>query len=102
MKELFANFAAGVILCNCIPHLAAGMRGELFPSPFAKPPGVGRSHPAVNVVWGVTNAVAGIVLLDYAPVDVGFSPSFIAIVLGALVGGSLIAGYFYRWRNKNT
>lgn len=101
MKELIANFAAGMLLCNCIPHLAAGLRGELFPSPFARPPGVGNSHPVLNVVWGLINAVAGIVLLDYAPVAVGFDRSFIAAVLGALVGGSFVANYFHRVRNKN-
>src|SRR5438128_2290259 len=101
MKELIANFAAGALLCNCIPHLTAGMKGELFPSPFAKPPGVGKSHPVVNVIWGLINAVTAIILLDYAPVVVGLNLSFIAVVLGALVGGSLIANYFYRERNKN-
>jgi len=102
MTELIANFAAGALLCNCIPHLSAGMRGELFPSPFAIPPGVGKSHPALNVLWGLINVVAGISLLKYAPVIVGLNLPFIAVVLGALVGGSLVASYFYRWRNKNT
>ena len=36
MIEIIANFAAGALLCNCIPHLTAGLRGERFPSPFGK------------------------------------------------------------------
>ena len=100
MKELIAHFAAGALLCNCIPHLAAGLRGELFPSPFARPPGIGKSHPSLNVIWGLINAFGGIVLLDYAPVSVGLNLPFITVALGALVGGSLVAHYFYRWRNK--
>ena len=102
MIDLIANFAAGALLCNSIPHLSAGMRGELFPSPFAKPPGVGKSHPSLNVVWGVINVVGGLALLHYAPVAIGFNAGFVTTVLGAVLGGSLIANYFHRWRSGNT
>ncbi len=98
---LIANFFAGVFLCNCIPHLASGLRGELFPSPFAKPPGVGNSHPVMNVIWGMINVVSGGLLLHYAPVTVGPTLSFLAAIGGALVGGCLIANYFYRLRRTN-
>lgn len=98
MLTFLANFVAGAFLCNSIPHLAAGMRGELFPSPFASPPGVGNSHPVVNVFWGLSNAVVGLLLLSYAPVTLGLTLSFLFAVLGALVGGSLIARYFARVR----
>lgn len=101
MISLIANFFAGALLCNSIPHLAAGLRGELFPSPFASPPGIGNSRPVVNVCWGLGNAVVGLLLLDYAPADVGLSLSFIVAVTGALVGGSLIARYFGRLRGSN-
>lgn len=100
MKELIANFAAGALLCNCIPHLAAGLRGELFPSPFARPPGVGNSHPVINVLWGLINVVGAVALLDYAPITVGINPSFLTVVLGALLGGSFVAAHFHRVRNK--
>lgn len=99
--SLFANFAAGAFLCNCIPHLAAGLRGELFPSPFASPPGVGNSHPVANVIWGVSNAVVGVLLLDYAPVSVGLNLPFLLTVAGAYIGGGLVARYFYRIRQGN-
>lgn len=42
------------------PHLAAGLRGERFPTPFAKPPGKGASPPIVNFLWGSLNAFAGV------------------------------------------
>jgi hypothetical protein len=54
---------AGLFLCNCIPHLAAGLRGERFPSPFAKPPGKGLSSALVNFLWGAFNLGAGAALL---------------------------------------
>jgi len=36
-------FFAGAFLCNCIPHLCAGLQGMPFPTPFAKPRGIGKS-----------------------------------------------------------
>lgn len=48
-------FLAGLLSCNCIPHLAAGLRGERFPTPFARPRGVGLSSPVVNFLWGAGN-----------------------------------------------
>lgn len=54
---------AGALLCNCIPHLAAGLRGEAFPTPFASPPGKGLSSPQINFVWGAANLVIGTELL---------------------------------------
>lgn len=99
MIEIIANFVAGALLCNCIPHLTAGLRGERFPTPFAQPPGIGNSHPVLNVVWGLINAVAAILLIDYAPVTVGINPSFVSAVLGALLSGSILAYYFNRVRS---
>jgi hypothetical protein len=57
-----ACFFAGLFLCNSIPHLTAGLRGEPFPSPFAKPPGQGHSSALVNFLWGTSNLFVGIVL----------------------------------------
>jgi len=101
MIELAANFLVGGLLCNSIPHLFTGLRGERFPSPFAKPPGVGYSHPVVNVIWGLVNAIAALLLLDFAPVTVGLDASFLSAVLGAFVSGTFLAYYFNRLRKKS-
>ena len=101
MLNLFADFAAGVFLCNCIPHLTAGLRGEPFPSPFATPQGVGNSRPVVNVLWGLLNAVAGVSLVAYAPVAVGFNLPFISVVIGALAVGIYLAVHFGQVRGAN-
>ena len=101
MFSLFADFAAGVFLCNCIPHLAAGLRGEPFPSPFATPRGVGNSRPVVNVFWGLFNAVAGVSLLAYAPVAIGFNLPFIVVIAGALAVGVYVAIHFGRVRGAD-
>lgn len=100
MIELFADFCAGAFFCNALPHLAAGLRGEPFPSPFASPPGVGNSRPVVNVFWGMLNVVIGFALLGYAPVAIGFNAPFILLLLGGFIGGSLVARHFDRVRGS--
>jgi hypothetical protein len=89
-----ALFFAGAFLCNCMPHLAAGLRGELFPSPFAKPPGKGDSSPIVNFFWGLFNLLFGLCLLSRNPVDVGFNFEFLTLIAGALIIGSHLSLHF--------
>jgi hypothetical protein len=64
MTAPFASYAllflAGALLCNCIPHLASGLRGEAFPTPFADPPGKGLSSPLLNFLWGAANLSLGV------------------------------------------
>ncbi|MFK4446802.1 hypothetical protein ABH944_007102 [Caballeronia udeis] len=55
-------FLAGALLCNCVPHLASGLQGFSFPTPFARPRGVGNSPPLVNVVWGFANLAIGLLI----------------------------------------
>jgi hypothetical protein len=57
--DYIASFFAGAFLCNCIPHLACGLRGETFPTPFANPRGKGPSAPIVNFLWGAFNLLVG-------------------------------------------
>jgi len=57
-----AVFFAGAILCNCIPHLTAGLQGVPFPTPFARPRGVGTSSPFANFLWGAFNLGAGLAI----------------------------------------
>ncbi len=35
--DYIAVFFAGAFLCNSLPHLACGLSGAPFPTPFAKP-----------------------------------------------------------------
>jgi hypothetical protein len=92
------QFFAGAFLCNCLPHLAAGLQGQAFPSPFAKPRGIGNSSPLVNVWWGLFNLAAGLVLLSCSPVSIGLNPGFFAALLGAAVLGSYTAVHFGKVR----
>ena len=89
-----AWFFAGAFLCNSLPHLAAGLQGRPFPSPFSKPRGVGLSSPLVNVLWGLFNVVVGLVLLSLQPVSIGLNAPFIIVIAGALVIGVYLALHF--------
>jgi hypothetical protein len=97
-----AIFFAGAFLCNCIPHLECGLRGAPFPSPFAKPRGIGNSPPVVNVLWGFLNFIVGLILLATHPVTVGFNPKFLALIVGALAMGILLALHFGRVQRDKT
>ncbi len=93
-----ALFFAGMLLCNSLPHLAAGLRGEPFPSPFASPPGKGDSSPLVNFFWGLFNLLAGLYILNAHPVGFGTNPDFLTVVAGAIVLGCWISVHFGKVR----
>ena len=92
--HIVASFFAGVFLCNCIPHLIAGLQGKGFPSPFAKPHGVGFSSPLVNFLWGSLNLIAGIVLLQSASIEPGLNVDFVVVLIGWLALGCFAALHF--------
>jgi hypothetical protein len=98
MREL-ALFLAGALLCNAFPHLAAGLRGEVFPTPFAKPRGKGPSSPLVNFLWGAFNCVAGLLLLAANPMTVGLNVDFVVTLAGALALGVYLSIHFGQRRN---
>lgn len=89
-----AIFIAGALLCNAIPHLTSGLSGHPFPTPFAKPSGVGASPPLVNFLWGVLNAVAGSLILSRYPVTAGLNPACAAFVAGVLMLGAFTSIHF--------
>lgn len=93
--DLIAFFGAGVFLTNAIPHAVSGLTGRRFPSPFAKPPGVGLSGPTTNVLWGGANAAIGYWLISHVS---AFDPQnyqhVIAIALGAFLTALALSAYF--------
>jgi hypothetical protein len=94
LLRLVADFFAGAFLCNAIPHLASGLRGEPFPSPFARPPGQGLSSPVVNFFWGFVNLVIGLVLLSIARIEIALNTPLILFLLGFLLLGLMNAYHF--------
>jgi hypothetical protein len=93
-------FFTGALLCNAIPHLVAGLQGVPFPTPFAKPRGVGESSPYVNFLWGGFNLCFGIFLLSRASIVVGMNLESLALLVGALALGSYIAIHFGKVRRN--
>ena len=83
------QLVSGLLLTNGIPHLVQGLCGAPFPSPFARPPGIGDSPPLVNVYWGFANLAGGAALLAH------FTPASLAgwalVGAGALASGSFLA-----------
>jgi hypothetical protein len=101
--NIVAMFFAGVLLCNCIPHLACGLQGAPFPTPFARPSGIGESSPLVNFLWGAFNVFLGITILAINPVVIGPHAGFAALVVGSLVAGTYMSLHFAKVRrNKIT
>ena len=89
-----ALFFAGVFLCNSLPHLCSGLCGAPFPTPFAKPRGVGDSSPLVNFLWGIANLLAGLALLGRHPVALTPNLDMAALLCGVLLLGTHCSIHF--------
>ena len=89
---------AGALWCNAIPHLAAGLRGEPFPTPFATPRGVGLSPPLINVWWGAGNLFAGLALTLHDAALLDHKLALALLLLGFVAIGSYLALHFGRVR----
>lgn len=96
--DYIAIFFAGALLCNSLPHLARGLSGAPFPTPFAKPHGVGNSPPLVNFLWGAANFFVGLYLLQRHPVSVGPGVDFLVLLAGVLAVGTFSSMHFARVR----
>jgi hypothetical protein len=97
MGALLLLVLAGALLCNAIPHLTSGLRGEPFPTPFAKPHGVGLSPPVTNMLWGTADLFAGIAILISHPARLAL-PDWAALAIGFLALGLFAARHFGKVR----
>ncbi|MXP24122.1 hypothetical protein GIY30_22545 [Gordonia sp. HNM0687] len=97
-RVLLTAGAAGAVAANVVPHLAHGLTGTPFPTPFADPPGVGDSSPGLNVVWASMNAAAAVGLL-YAGRARLTDPAFVGVGgASAVVSAMALRRYFARVR----
>ncbi|WP_250634249.1 hypothetical protein [Pinirhizobacter soli] len=94
-----AAFFLGAFLCNAIPHLANGLSGEPFQTPFAKPRGMGLSSPVVNVLWGLANVMAAAAIAEFSAVLAGGWTLHVTALLGALAIGLYTASHFGKVRH---
>jgi len=79
-----ACFFAGAFIANMVPHFIHGVSGDVFPTPFATPPGKGASSATVNVLWGLLNLVIGYLLMRAGKVSNQKVVSLIIFFLGIL------------------
>lgn len=94
LRALLTAVTAGAFAANAVPHLAHGITGKPFPTPFADPPGVGDSAPGPNLVWASMNAVAATGLL-YSGRTRLTDPTFIGTAgASAIVSAVLLRRYF--------
>lgn len=89
--RLLSRALGGALLVNAVPHGVSGLQGRPFPTPFADPPGVGKSPPAVNLAWSAANAVAGALVLGRGVRTRGEA---VAAAIGAIGGAFVIAAHF--------
>jgi hypothetical protein len=59
-----ALLIAGALLCNAIPHLVSGLRGERFFTPWTLRHGDGMGSAVENALWGAANLALGALLID--------------------------------------
>jgi hypothetical protein len=95
-----ALFFAGAFLCNCIPHLTAGLQGQSFPTPFARPRGVGNSSPFLNFLWGAFNVAVGLTLLSRNPAAFGLNVDCLVMAAGVLALGTYLSRHFGKVRGQ--
>jgi len=92
----------GAFALNAVPHIVAGAMGRAFQSPFATPPGQGRSSSTVNVLWGFFNlVVAWVLLVRVGSFDPRAPDHALAAGLGALALALIIARRFGRFNGGN-
>jgi hypothetical protein len=97
-----AWFFGGAFLLNAIPHVVAGAMGQAFQSPFATPPGEGRSSSTVNVLWGFFNVVvAWLLLARVGSFDLRAPDHALAAGLGAFLLAVVMAPRFGRFNGGN-
>ena len=100
--DLIAYFFGGAFLTNAIPHVVAGMMGEPFQTPFAKPPGEGLSTSTVNIVWGFFNLLVGYLLIcRVGEFGLRTTGHVAAAGLGGLLIGLFLARRFGRFHGGN-
>ena len=92
--DYFACFFAGAFLANAVPHFVHGISGDLFPTPFANPPGKGLSSPMMNVVWALLNLVIGYILFRVEKVSTGSSSVLILFFAGIAVISTWLSVHF--------
>ena len=99
---IVSYFFGGAFLANAIPHSVSGLLGQAFQSPFAKPPGKGRSSATVNVLWGFLNLVVSYLLIfEVGVFELKKPADIIPLGVGFLLSALMLARHFGRFHGGN-
>jgi hypothetical protein len=83
----------GALLCNALPHLVSGLRGETFFTPWARPRGIGRSSAFENFLWGAANLLVAVFLLTRTASQ-NVPHGLLAVAVGFLAMGAALSLIF--------
>lgn len=86
---------AGALLCNALPHLISGLRGERFFTPWARPIGVGRSSALENFLWGAGNLLVAVFLITRTATQ-NVPHGLVATAIGFVLTGIALSIVFGR------
>src|ERR1700748_536602 len=89
-----ACFFAGAFSANVVPHFVAGIQGNKFPTPFAKPPGKGLSSTTVNVAWSLFNMLVAALLFKTGHIGAEEPATLILYFSGISVLSLLMSRHF--------
>ncbi len=91
-----ACFFAGAFLANAVPHFVHGVSGNKFPSPFAKPPGIGLSSAPINTIWGLFNLIIGVLLFNAGNITTVQPLTWVLFFAGAAVMSIMLSINFQK------
>ncbi|WCT13248.1 hypothetical protein [Mucilaginibacter jinjuensis] len=83
--QYIACFFAGAFSANVVPHFVAGIQGNKFPTPFAKPPGKGLSSATVNMTWALFNMLVATLFFKSGHMDTGHPVTLVVFFAGVSV-----------------
>jgi hypothetical protein len=98
--DYIACFFAGIFLANAVPHFVHGISGNRFPTPFAKPHGIGLSSPTVNVIWANFNLVIGYILFRVGNISSGDELALVIFFVG-IVAISMVSSILFTRKQTN-
>lgn len=92
--QYIACFFAGTFSANVVPHFVAGIQGNKFPTPFAKPPGKGLSSATVNVAWALFNMLVAALLFNAGHMSTGHPLTLVIYFAGVTVLSLWLSKHF--------
>ncbi|WP_184547103.1 hypothetical protein [Mucilaginibacter sp. FT3.2] len=97
--QYLSAFFAGAFFANTIPHFVHGISGNKFPTPFAKPPGVGLSSSTINVIWALFNLVVTYLLFMASKLD-NAHPLLLLVFFAGIAAMAIMLSI--RFKSKHT